>query len=154
MLSIHNVDEDTDECRLYRLVEPENLTNGQAEGNCIICNRRFVSNDPDARVEAGPGGLRQLPCAFGHAFCLECIRDRMNTIPANREWAIEHELDALNIPDYECPLCFKKWEVHIQKKRDIRARFRLACERYWGRMMAHFMADPYEKEGRQDHALG
>ena len=129
--STHHIDEDTDESRLLRLVEPENLTRGQT--HCTICTFPFVHEDPEERCLASPGGLRQLPCTYNHAFCLECIREYFLTITRNQAM-----IDDDDPPLHQCPFCFKVWTVRIATKRDVRGRLNFLFAKYFNGMQEYF----------------
>jgi hypothetical protein len=137
--SIHTIDADTAESALLKLVEPENLTNGQAAGRCSICWGYFAHEDPALRCQAGEGGLRQLPCEFGHAFCLDCIRGQFITI-ANDQ--VEAKRRGERPPEHRCPLCLTAWTVRVYSKWDMRKRIEFWFEKYHERMVERFWDGP------------
>lgn len=120
---VHYMDEDTAECPLLQLVEPEDLPRNPNPPHQVLythescfCAGSFISDNPEEKHEAGDGGLRQLPCRDKHVFCLSCIRqvifEQAECIRRAEEFGLDENQQ---MPEVRCPLCRTLFEVKISR---------------------------------------
>lgn len=138
--SIYYVDADTEECRLWRLVERENI-HESAGDRCWLCWGDFESDYPDMLCQAeraGPGNLREIPCKnrtrFKHVFCIACVREHMITVATAQKEALRTGAD---FQPQRCDMCFTTWIVRIIPKRGVRARLGGLFDQYYQEMLGN-----------------
>jgi hypothetical protein len=166
---IYNMDDDTAECDLLRLVEPEDLPRepliNEAHADevrpvtasheaCGICHGSFISDNPGEMHQAGEGGLRQIPCTLKHIFCLDCIRGFLIRTTEVEYEAIQFGVEqGGEMPAHRCPFCRTQWDVYMKNTRGMKSRIRYMYRHYNRRMLNSFdgEAQDWDKRRRARH---
>ena len=129
----YHIDEDAQQSALMEVVAPRKAF--PRGGRCPLCWGWFVHRDPAKRHRAGPGGLRKLPCSYGHTFCIGCIRRYFLLL---RDQRIQNIQQGQRGPVYSCPSCREEFTIFIHRPTSMVYRVSRFFQYYFERMQMSY----------------